>query len=185
MVSLIWKQKNNWIWYMTQLHKALGDMPLLAVCTDACKGLEDDVKFVFPMTEQRERFKHLMDNYVKKYKGAEHMYHTGRAYRKDVHDYHMTHVYAIPKTKLYLNTYHSLKWYMSGFNRAIKYDFVTNNITDVFNNWIRDIKDFPVSELADKVRENIMVLWQKRIKIGEMLGRRILHVVLHVLKAQT
>jgi hypothetical protein len=105
--------KNNWIWYMTQLPKALGNMQLLVVCTDACKGLEDVVKFVFPMGEQRECFNHLMDNYVKKYKGAEHMYHASRAYRKDVHDYHMTHVYAILKTKLYLDTYHSLKWYMS------------------------------------------------------------------------
>jgi hypothetical protein len=170
---------------MIQLHKALGDMPLLAVCTDACKGLEEAVKLVFPMVEQRECFKHLMDNYVKKYKGAEHMYPAGRAYRKDVHDYHMNHAYAIPKTKLYLDTYHSLNWYRSGFNPAIKCNYVTNNIAEVFNNWIKDIKDLPVSELADKVRENIMVLWHKRRNIGEMLDGRILPAVLHVLKAQT
>jgi hypothetical protein len=57
--------KDNWTWYMTQLHKALGDMSLLDVCTDAYKGLEEVVKLVFPMSEQRECFKHLMDNYVK------------------------------------------------------------------------------------------------------------------------
>jgi hypothetical protein len=95
--------KDNWTWYITQLHKALGDMPLLVVCTDACKGLEEAMKLVFPMAEQRECFKHLMDNYAKKYKGPEHMHHAGRAYKKDVHDYHMNHVYAIPKTKLYLH----------------------------------------------------------------------------------
>jgi hypothetical protein len=39
--------------YMTQLHKALGDMPLLVVCTDAYKGLEEVVKLIFPMAEQR------------------------------------------------------------------------------------------------------------------------------------
>jgi hypothetical protein len=107
--------KDNWTWYMTQLHKALGDMSLLIVCTDACKGLEEAVKLVFPMAEQRECFKHLIDNYVKKYKGVEHMYPAGRAYRKDVHDYHMNHVDAIPETKLYWDTYHSLKWYRSGY----------------------------------------------------------------------
>jgi hypothetical protein len=42
-----------------------------------------------------------------------------------------------------------------------------------------------VSELADKVREKIMVLWHKRRKIGKMLDGRILSTVLHVLKAQT
>jgi transposase-like protein len=82
--------KDNWIWYMTQLHKALGDMPLLAICIDACKEIEEVVKLVFPMAEQRECFKHLMNNYIKKYKGAEHMYPIVRAYKKDVR--HMNHV---------------------------------------------------------------------------------------------
>jgi hypothetical protein len=45
--------------------------------------------------------------------------------------------------------------------------------------------DVGVSKLADKVRKKIMVLWYKQRKIGEMLDRRILPVVLHVLKAQT
>jgi transposase-like protein len=160
-------------------------MLLIVVCTDACKGLEEVVKFVFPMAKQRECFKHLMNNYVKKYKGAEHMYLVGRAYRKDVYDYHMNHVYAIPETKWYLDTYHSLKWYRGGFNPAIKCDYVTNNIAEVFNNWIKDIKDLPLFELADKVRKKIIVLWHKRKKVGEMLDGRILPTVLHVLKVQT
>jgi hypothetical protein len=42
-----------------------------------------------------------------------------------------------------------------------------------------------VSELADKVRERIMVLWHKRRKIGEMLDGRILPDALYVLKSQT
>jgi hypothetical protein len=39
----------NWTWFMTQLHNALGDVPVLVVCTDACKGLKKTVKDVFPM----------------------------------------------------------------------------------------------------------------------------------------
>jgi transposase-like protein len=46
--------------------RAIGAMEKLAVCTDACKGLEAVVKAIFPMCEQRERFKHLMEN-MKKY----------------------------------------------------------------------------------------------------------------------
>jgi len=45
---------------MNQLKKAIGDPPLLVVCTDACKGLENAVKNVFPNAEQRECFLHLM-----------------------------------------------------------------------------------------------------------------------------
>jgi hypothetical protein len=102
-----------------------------------------------------------------------------------VHDYHINHVYAILETKFYLDTNHSLKWYKSRFNPPIKCDYATNNIAEVFNNWVKDIKNLPVSELADKVREKIMVLWHKRRKIGEMLDGRILSAVLHVLKSQT
>jgi transposase-like protein len=58
--------EENWMWFMAQLHKVIGDLPLLVICTDAYLGLTTAVKYVFPMAKQRECFKHLMDNYVKK-----------------------------------------------------------------------------------------------------------------------
>jgi hypothetical protein len=45
---------NNCEWFMTQLHKAIGDPPHLAICTDACKSLETVVIQVFPHVEHRE-----------------------------------------------------------------------------------------------------------------------------------
>ena len=50
------EMENNWTWFMNHLKKAIGDPPLLAVCTDACKGLENTMKNVFPNAEQRECF---------------------------------------------------------------------------------------------------------------------------------
>jgi transposase-like protein len=52
---------------MEQLGKALGPLDNLTVCTDACKGIEAAVKQVFPRAEQRECFRHLMDNMKKRY----------------------------------------------------------------------------------------------------------------------
>jgi hypothetical protein len=43
---------DNWVWFMSQLKKAIGDLPLLVVCTDACKALENTVKLVFPQADQ-------------------------------------------------------------------------------------------------------------------------------------
>ena len=40
--------KENWVRFMEQLRKAIGPMDKLAICTDACKGLESAVKAVFP-----------------------------------------------------------------------------------------------------------------------------------------
>ena len=59
--------ENNWTWFMQQVKKAIGDPPLLAICTDACKGLENAVKNVFPSAEQREYFRHPIKNFQKKF----------------------------------------------------------------------------------------------------------------------
>jgi hypothetical protein len=39
--------QDNWTWFMQQLKKVIGDPPLLAICSDACKGLENPVKNIF------------------------------------------------------------------------------------------------------------------------------------------
>jgi hypothetical protein len=36
---------------MTHLQRAIGDLPLLTVSNDACKGLENVIKDVFPLAE--------------------------------------------------------------------------------------------------------------------------------------
>jgi hypothetical protein len=38
---------------MEQLKKTIGDPSLLVVCSDACRGLENVVKNVFPNAEQK------------------------------------------------------------------------------------------------------------------------------------
>jgi hypothetical protein len=43
----------SWDWFMQQLHKAVGDLPLLAICTDAHKSLTKAVRKFFPM-QRRE-----------------------------------------------------------------------------------------------------------------------------------
>jgi predicted GNAT superfamily acetyltransferase len=125
---------DNWIWFMENLRKAIGDPPLLVVSSDACKGLANAVNAVFVHVEQREYFRHLMENYVKRFAGVEHMYPAAMAYRKVIHEYHK----AIPRRNLevryWLDEYHSLLWYRSGFNTVIKYDHVTNNMAESFNN---------------------------------------------------
>jgi hypothetical protein len=74
--------KENLVWFMKQLRKAIGPMENLAICTDACKGLESVVRLVFPKAEMRECFKHLMAN-LKYYSGdvyGKNMWPAARAY---------------------------------------------------------------------------------------------------------
>ena len=68
---------------MEQLRKAIGVLPRLAICTDACKGLEGAVMEVFPWVEQMECFRHLMENMKKQFTGdvyAANMWPAARAY---------------------------------------------------------------------------------------------------------
>ncbi|RLM80871.1 uncharacterized protein C2845_PM12G09990 [Panicum miliaceum] len=39
------------------------------------------------------------------------------------------------------------------FSKECKVDYVNNNISECFNNWIKDYKDLPVADLMDKTRE--------------------------------
>ena len=86
----------------------------------------------------------------------------------------------------WLQTNHKLLWYRCAFNPEIKCDYITSNIAESFNNWIRDHKDLPVADLADKIREMIMVLWNKRRNIACRLpAGRILPAIMLQLKANT
>jgi transposase-like protein len=116
----------------------------LAVHTDACKGLENAVKVVFPHAEQRECFGHMWMNLIKKIKvGAEwgRMWPAARSYTKQTHSYHVGKVMAASTDTdfaSWLQTYHSLLWYRSGFNTAIKCDHINNNLAESFNNKVKE-----------------------------------------------
>jgi hypothetical protein len=76
-----------------------------------------------------------------------------------------------------------LFWYRSGFNPDIKCDCITNNIAEVFNNWIKDFKDLPICELANKIRVMVMELFFRRRRIAEKLHGKILPSIITILKA--
>ena len=73
---------DNWTWFMQQLQKAIGDPPHLAISSNACKGLENAVKKVYPWAEHRECFVHVMKNFSKRFQGPAfgRMYPTARTF---------------------------------------------------------------------------------------------------------
>jgi hypothetical protein len=103
---------NSWTWFMKQLKKAIGDLPLLAFCSDACKGLENAVQNVFPSAEQRECFHHMVKNFKNRYRGFGQIYPAARAYREDIfYDNIAKMVSASPESVEWLRKNHKLLWY--------------------------------------------------------------------------
>jgi hypothetical protein len=100
----------SWISFMSQLKKAVGEHGVLAICSDAQKGLMHAVTHCFPYAEKRECFRHLMGNYVKSYSGSEHMYPAARAYRREVFEHHVSQVRSVPKIAEYLDQHHKFHW---------------------------------------------------------------------------
>ena len=131
------ESKENWIWFMEQLSKAICPMEKLAVCTDACKGLESAVAQVFPNCEQRERFRHLMDNMKKYYTGdvyAKNMWPAARAYTPHKFKYFFDKVLeASPDVQDWLDAHHKLLWARSKFSADIKCDYINNNLAECWN----------------------------------------------------
>jgi hypothetical protein len=176
----------DWTWFMEHLQKAMGNPPILAISSDACKGLENAVKKVFPNAEHRECFFHLTKNFMKKFRGFG-LSPATRANREDIFYEHIASIISeSPEPIQWLQKNLKLLWYRCAFNPEIKCDYITNNISESFNNRLRDYKDLPICDLADKITGYIMDLWYRRRNIAYRLPEgRILPAIMVQLKANT
>ena len=59
----------SWTWFLQNLRQVIGFPHGLTIHTDACKGLETAVDYVFPGVEHRECMRHFASNLGKSFKG--------------------------------------------------------------------------------------------------------------------
>jgi hypothetical protein len=99
----------------------------------------------------------MVRNFKKRFRGFGQIYLAARAYREDIFYEIIAKMLSESATPVqWLQANHKLLRYRCGFNSEIKCDYITSNIVEPFNNWIRDHKDLPVADLADKIGEMIM-----------------------------
>jgi len=112
------------------------------------------------------------------------MYPAARTFQLDYHEYLMNKMYATNKNvEPLLKTNHKLKWMRSKFSEHIKCDHITSNVAEVWNNWVKDIKDLPIADLADTLRSKFMELYARK-RIGEKFeGHIMLPIVVRQLHA--
>ena len=83
-----------------------------------------------------------------------------------------------PAATAYLRKCHSRLWTRSQFSTRSKVDYVSNNLAESFNNWIKEHKSLNLDDFLDKIRQLLMTKWNQRRKISRKLDDLILpHII--------
>ena len=64
---------------------------------------------------------------------------------------------AKPETMKYLQQNHKLIWTRSKFGTDSKVDYVTNNLVESFNNWIKTEKAKHIDDLMNTIRQTLLI----------------------------
>ncbi|XP_066320176.1 uncharacterized protein [Miscanthus floridulus] len=179
----------NWIWFLQRLRDANGAPTGLAICTNVGQGVMAGVKEVFLDAEHRECMLHLVMNFKKRYNGKifdDHLWPTAYSWSPYYFEKHWKAMEeAKPSTMTYIRQWHTRIWTRSQFGTYCKVDYVTNNLAECFNNWIKKFKGLNLDDLMDKIRQLIMDKWDVRRTISRKIEGIILPHIIKNLKEQS
>jgi hypothetical protein len=180
----------NWKWLFNRLRQAIGSPPVLVISTDAGKGIDSAITQVFKNgVEHKECMRHLVANFEKKFRGEvfeKHLWPACRSFQKRRFEEHYNLMYeACPEAMKWIHRSHKHLWTRHLFSEANKCDYVTNNIAETFNSWIRHEKSLHVVNLMDRIRQLCMEKMFLRRKIANNLEVKILPNVMKDLNARS
>jgi len=92
---------------------------------------------------------------------------------------------AKPKAMTYIRQWHTKIWTRSQFWTHCKVGYVTNNLAECFNNWIKKFKGLNLDDLMDKIRQLVMDKWDVRRTISRKIQEIILPHIVKMLKEQS
>jgi hypothetical protein len=169
----------NWAWFFSRLQQAIGSPPGLVISTDAGKGIDSAVTKVFKNgVEHRECMRHLAANFQKRFRGEvfeKHLWPACRSFQRHRFEEHYNLMYdACPEAMKWIHLNHKHLWTRHLFSEASKCDYVTNNIAEPFNSWIRHEKSLPAIDLMDRIRQLCMEKMFLRRKISKKLEYKVL-----------
>ena len=180
---------DSWKWFFEKLQVAIGSPPGLVICTDAGKGIDKGVTVFSNGVEHRECMRHLVKNFNKRYRGSvfkKHLWPASRAYNQRHFEHHYNIMKkASPRAMNWIQDNHKHLWSRWKFSHASKCDYVTNNIAETFNSWIRNEKSMALIPLFDRIRQMIMEKQDSRRSLSLKLTDKILPHVTKDLNAMS
>ncbi|KAM0898597.1 hypothetical protein ACQ4PT_021779 [Festuca glaucescens] len=169
--------------------QAIGSPTGLVICTDAGQAVMTGVKEVFPEAEHRECMFHLVSNFKKKFHGKvfdDHLWAAAYSWNPYVFDKHWVAMEAAKQAATaYIRKWHNRLWSRSQFSTICKVDYVTNNLAECFNNWIKHHKSLNLDDFMDKARQLLMIMSNRRRNVAKKLDGLILPHIIKKLNAMT
>ncbi|XP_039805383.1 uncharacterized protein LOC120669641 [Panicum virgatum] len=163
---------------MSRLREVIGSPLGLAISTDAGQAIMAAIAEVFPEVEHRECMYHLVTNFKKRYRGKvfdENLWAEAYSWNSYMFEKHWALMEKEkPAATNYLRKSHKKLWTRSQFSSIFKVDYVTNNLAECFNNWIKEYKSMNLDGLMDKIKQLIMIKWNQRRTLGKKLDGLIL-----------
>ena len=166
----------NWVWFMERLKEAIGTPVGLTFSTDCGQAVMNGVSEVFPQAEHRECMYHLVQNFKKRYSGQifdDQIWASAYSWNPYMFEKHYQMMAEKkPEAMKYLQENHKKLWTRSQFSTLSKVDYITNNLAEAFNKWVKDIKSQNLDDLLDTIRQMLLIKWNNRKKSCPNLSRK-------------
>ncbi|CAN6218016.1 unnamed protein product, partial [Urochloa humidicola] len=156
---------------------------------DCGQAVMHGVTEVFPNAEHRECMYHLVHNFKKRFSGKvfdDHLWVAAYSWNPYMFEKHWSAMaQAKPEAMVYLQQSHTKLWTRSQYSTLSKVDYVTNNLAESFNNWIKNDKSKHLDDLMDTIRQKILIKWNHRRKVARNMQGKILEHIVNKLKEQS
>ncbi|XP_028082822.1 uncharacterized protein LOC114284130 [Camellia sinensis] len=161
------ENQDNWMWFLSQLLKAVGSGRRLTFVSDRQHGLLDALSVVFPNAHHAYCFNHLKRNLIDKLVGLHTNYKLSLikilvkcAYAPTVTSFqhYMEKLRCIVgngRVDSILDGLQNDKW-ANAFFRGKRYGEMSSNAVESYNNWIGRARELYITCMADMIRVQIM-----------------------------
>jgi hypothetical protein len=148
-----------------------------------------EVGEVFSRAKHRECMFHLVSNFKKRHHRKVFYDHLWvAAYSWNLYLFEKNGV-AMEREKHaatnYIRKCHKKLWTRSQFSTICKVDYVTNNLAECLNNWIKYHRSMNLDYLMDKIRQMLMSKWNQKRKISKKFDGLILPHIIKDLKEKS
>ncbi|XP_042511149.1 uncharacterized protein LOC122086418 isoform X2 [Macadamia integrifolia] len=174
------ENKDSWTFFLHCLDAALrlDDCDIgLTFGSDKQKGLADAISGIFPGAHHRNCCRNLYSKFKASFPGLllkTQFWVACKASKEFIFNKTME-IKGLNKAAYdwLLNSNHPSMWSRHAFDKRAKSDHVTNNMTESFNNWIRELRSKPILTLVDELRCKLMRRLDKRYKKAATMEGRV------------